>query len=109
MRTEQLREIRIPDSNRHYNLDFYYYLELRNLLLCVEAGMKAASERRESRGTHFRSDYRAVNNREYLCRIAAKLRGGVLSTQRLKPDTSEMGAPTKDYDTVQDYLKEIIA
>ena len=108
LRKEQMREVRIPDSSRHYNLDLYYYLELRNLLLCTEAGIKAASERRESRGTHCRSDYEAVNNREYFCRIAAKLCDGVLSTQRIVPDTSEMGAPARDYETVQDYLKEII-
>jgi succinate dehydrogenase / fumarate reductase flavoprotein subunit len=108
VRTEQMREVRMPDESRHYNLDLYYYLELRNLLLCTEAGMQAASERRESRGTHYRSDCRAVNNREFFCRIAAKLRGGVLSTQRIVPDTGEMGAPTKNYDTVQDYLQEII-
>src|ERR671920_300406 len=44
-------------GNREYNPGWHTALDLRNLLTVAEAIARAALERRESRGGHFRDDY----------------------------------------------------
>jgi succinate dehydrogenase / fumarate reductase flavoprotein subunit len=45
------------DGNREYNPGWHTALDLVNLLTVAEAVTRAAIERRESRGGHFRDDY----------------------------------------------------
>ena len=44
-------------GNREYNPGWHTALDLGNLLICSEAVTRAAIERKESRGGHFRDDY----------------------------------------------------
>ena len=44
-------------GNREYNSGWHTTLDLQNLLIVSEAITKAALERKESRGAHFRDDY----------------------------------------------------
>ena len=44
-------------GNREYNSGWHTALDLRNLMPVAEAVTRAAIERRESRGAHFREDY----------------------------------------------------
>jgi succinate dehydrogenase / fumarate reductase flavoprotein subunit len=50
------RQVRI-DGNRQYNSGWHASLALPNMLTVSEAIARAAIERRESRGAHFREDY----------------------------------------------------
>jgi succinate dehydrogenase / fumarate reductase flavoprotein subunit len=45
------------DGNREYNAGWHTALDLRNLLTVSEIVTRAALERRESRGAHFRDDF----------------------------------------------------
>ena len=83
-------------------------MELRNLSLVTEAALAAALERKESRGTHLRRDYPAVDNGRYFYRITTRLEGGESIRGRLAPDCCELAAPARDYPSVPDYLAEIL-
>ena len=45
------------DGNREYNPGWHTAIDLNNLLTVSEAIARAAVERKESRGGHFREDY----------------------------------------------------
>jgi succinate dehydrogenase / fumarate reductase flavoprotein subunit len=45
------------NGNREYNPGWHTALDLANLLTCSEAVTRAALERKESRGGHFREDF----------------------------------------------------
>jgi succinate dehydrogenase / fumarate reductase flavoprotein subunit len=52
---ERARRVGVP-GNREYNPGWHTALDLDNLLTVSEAVTRAAIERRESRGGHFRDD-----------------------------------------------------
>jgi succinate dehydrogenase flavoprotein subunit len=60
---ERIRELRVAservgvDGNREYNNGWHTALDLHNLLTVSEMVARAALERKESRGAHFRDDY----------------------------------------------------
>jgi succinate dehydrogenase / fumarate reductase flavoprotein subunit len=53
---EEATRVGVP-GNREYNPGWHTALDLPNLLTISEAVARAAIERRESRGGHFRDDY----------------------------------------------------
>jgi len=55
---ERSRKVAAP-GNREYNPGWHTALDLENLLTVSEAVARAATERKESRGAHFREDYPA--------------------------------------------------
>ena len=50
------KQVRV-EGNREYNAGWHTALDLRNLLPVAEAVARAALERKESRGAHFREDH----------------------------------------------------
>jgi succinate dehydrogenase / fumarate reductase flavoprotein subunit len=53
---QEATRVAVP-GNREYNPGWHTALDLRHLLTVSEAIARAAAERRESRGAHFRADY----------------------------------------------------
>ena len=53
---ERARKV-VVDGNREYNTGWHTALDLANLFTVSEAITRAAIERKESRGGHFREDY----------------------------------------------------
>ena len=66
---ERLRELRAAsdrvsvDGNREYNAGWHTALDLHHLLTVSEIVTRAALERQESRGAHFRDDFPEKDNR----------------------------------------------
>lgn len=59
-------------GNREYNVGWHTALDLQSLLTVSEMITRAAIERKESRGAHFRDDYPQKNEREWRCNIVVK-------------------------------------
>jgi succinate dehydrogenase / fumarate reductase flavoprotein subunit len=65
---DRIRELKIAservsvDGNREYNAGWHTALDLYHLLTVSEIVARAALERKESRGAHFRDDFPEKNN-----------------------------------------------
>lgn len=112
---EQLQQIEMeaeqvvdPNTSRVYDLEFYDYLTLRNLLLCTKCGLTAALQRRESRGTHMRADCPQVDNEHFFYRISHRLEGRTLLQEKIVPQPGPMVPPGRNYDHVCDYLADML-
>jgi succinate dehydrogenase / fumarate reductase flavoprotein subunit len=75
---ERIRELRTAsetvsvDGNREYNAGWHTALDLRNLLTVSEIVTRAALERKESRGAHFRDDFPAKDEQAGKFNIVAR-------------------------------------
>jgi len=83
-------------GNREYNPGWHTAMDLPNLLICSEAVTRAALERKESRGGHFREDFpnkdAAYAEFNIICR---KARGGEMQIVRepipeIRPDLKQI-------------------
>ncbi|OQP62613.1 succinate dehydrogenase [Niastella vici] len=79
-------------GNREYNNGWHTALDLQNLLTVSEAITRAAIERKESRGAHFREDYPKKDEQTGNCNlIIVKGKGGEMLVKRetltaMRPD-----------------------
>lgn len=55
---EKYKNIRIENTSKIFNLEKIEAYELKNMLTLAEVILKSASERKESRGAHKRTDYK---------------------------------------------------
>jgi succinate dehydrogenase / fumarate reductase flavoprotein subunit len=60
------------DGNREYNAGWHTALDLHNLLTVSELVTRAALERKESRGAHFREDFPAKDDQAGKFNIVAR-------------------------------------
>ncbi len=73
--------LRIKEGSLTFNSELTDLLELHYMLKISEAVLTSALERKESRGSHFRSDYPERNDRDYLKHFITKQNtGGGIST-----------------------------
>jgi len=81
-------------GNREYNPGWHTALDLRHLLTVAEAITRAALERRESRGAHFREDFHEKNEELAKCRmVIRKGDDGAMRVERTA--VPEIPAPLK--------------
>jgi succinate dehydrogenase / fumarate reductase flavoprotein subunit len=94
---ERIGELKIAsdavgvDGNREYNSGWHTALDLHNLLTVSEIVTRAALERKESRGAHFRDDFRAKDDASGKFNIVARkgLNGEVQLTHEPIPTMRE--------------------
>ncbi len=80
-----------------FNFEILQALELEGLLHVAEVIAKGALARRESRGSHFRTDYPARNDAEWLKHTLARLDGGEISLSYTDVDTSRHAPQARTY------------
>lgn len=81
----------LQELNRKYrddlsvsnNQELVQAIETENLLLVGEVIVRAAMQRKESRGSHYRSDYPDREDNKFLYRIIARKEGEVITYQAL--------------------------
>ena len=75
---ERIRELKTAsdavsvDGNREYNAGWHTALDLHNLLTVAEIVARAALDRKESRGAHFRDDFPAKDDTSGKVNIVAR-------------------------------------
>jgi succinate dehydrogenase / fumarate reductase flavoprotein subunit len=73
MKKVDLPRVGISTKTKTFNRELIEALEVSNLLLTCEAIIRAALDRKESRGAHFRNDYPNLDNQNWLKHIGIKL------------------------------------
>jgi succinate dehydrogenase / fumarate reductase flavoprotein subunit len=63
---QQYRHVAIQDKGQRYNTDLLEALELGCMLDCAETIVHGSVERTESRGAHYRDDYQARDDKNWL-------------------------------------------
>jgi succinate dehydrogenase flavoprotein subunit len=63
---ERYSKVRLMDHSRTFNTELMEVIELGNLLDCSEATIAGAQARKESRGAHYRPDYEARDDVNFL-------------------------------------------
>ena len=90
---EQLSLIALTQGNRAFHLEWMEYLSILNYLDVCDLIIESAKLRKESRGSHFRSDFPAKEDNLPLSNICIRKNQEVqfspVMMNRMKPDTSE--------------------
>ena len=66
---ERYASVSVTDKGKTFNTNLIFTLELGFMLDCAEAIAVGATERRESRGAHFRTDMQDRNDENWLKHI----------------------------------------
>ncbi|MCF8080258.1 MAG: FAD-binding protein [Desulfobacterales bacterium] len=103
LRREILPRLAVQSPNRRYNLEWIQALQLENQLFCLEAALRAALRRSESRGQHIRSDFPQVDNGRWLRRLHFENRGGKPALRPRQPSFCCLSPPQRDFPGVLDY------
>jgi succinate dehydrogenase / fumarate reductase flavoprotein subunit len=85
-----LPQQRVCLKSRHNNKELIEALENEFLLDVAECTLTAASMRTESRGAHFREDYPAIDNKNWLDHILLNKDGVELKISKCPVDLSEI-------------------
>jgi succinate dehydrogenase / fumarate reductase flavoprotein subunit len=103
IRTRELPALGLTVRSRRYNVEWLNWLETRNMALCLETGLAAAIERKESRGTHLRSDYPRIDQDRFLVKFVARSDGGNIALSTRTPRAAEVRLPTGET-TIPEYI-----
>ncbi len=94
VKTEEIPALYTPSTNPAYNKAWIEALEIENMVTVLELSARAALERTESRGVHYREDYPNVDNDNWLKEIVLKLDDGKIDVSTRPVNTSLMSPPT---------------
>ena len=106
IRSEYLPAMRPGSNSRAYNWEWLEAMQVENLLDCVESGVIAAMERKESRGCHIRKDYPNVNHDQYLKRFILKRDGDTFNLRARSPIVTQLTLPTGCHTDIMQYFLE---
>ena len=104
VKNEKIPNIKFKSSSKAYNYEWIDYLQIQNLIICAEAGIKAALMRKESRGCHIRKDYPMVDNENYMHKIISEKQGKEMKLWTREPIVTRISLPTKNNDNIMSYL-----
>lgn len=100
----QLPGMTLGSKSRSYNFEWIRAIQAENMLVCCEAGIRAALTRKESRGCHIRKDYPAVDHDHYLMKYCFHREGSDMKMTARRPVVTKMPLPTGTCPGVIDYF-----
>jgi len=107
-RVEELKPrfaaMRADSPSRRYNYQWLCALQARNMLICTEAGIRAALMRTESRGCHIRADFPEVDHDNWCVRIVDQNVNGRHCLEKKTPKVTRVPLPTGREDNVMTYF-----
>lgn len=101
---EVVPELTITDPDPVYNLEILSWFSLKNLLLCLKMGLRAAERREESRGSHIRVDFPQVDHDKFLFRTVFRPQGEGFQMEAVRPRVVRFALPEGKDDTIISYL-----
>lgn len=88
MKEKDFPKMNVPVKSRRYNMEWRHAMEIPNMWNCVMGTAQAAIIRKETRGTHCRTDYPYMDNANWLVNTIVKQENGTwVSTTRPIVDT----------------------
>jgi succinate dehydrogenase / fumarate reductase flavoprotein subunit len=94
VKRDQLPALGTASDSRAYNKHWFDALEMKNLVLLLEAATRSAIARTESRGTHFREDYPDTDNDSWMLESITRLEDGGLTVDHRPVDPAGHTPPT---------------
>ncbi|MDR1686416.1 MAG: FAD-binding protein [Desulfovibrio sp.] len=106
IRTEDMPHMAVSGGPR-YNIEWLTALQMENLMVCVEHGVLAALERKESRGNHIRDDYPQVDHDTWTVRqIFTPMADGGINMRKETPRVTKVPLLRgKDENVMQFFLR----
>ncbi len=101
---DKLENAVVSSKSRKYNNEWLWAIQAQNLLVCCEAGIRAAILRKESRGCHIRKDYPMVNNDDFMIKYIICQENGKMEISERRPITTAYDLPTGKVNNVIDYF-----
>lgn len=97
----------LTTHNRKYNWEWDEAISVLNLQLCLEAGLRAALMRTESRGTHIRQDFPQVDLQNWTVNILLENHAGKMVLRKVPPKLIHFFPPRQNHPDIMSYVKEI--
>ena len=101
---EQLKNVTIKNKSRAYNFEWMRAMQAENMITCCEAGIRAALDRKESRGCHIRKDCPQVDHDHYLHKYVFSKEGDEMKMDTRKPVVTQYQLPTGTRTNVIEYF-----
>jgi succinate dehydrogenase/fumarate reductase flavoprotein subunit len=104
---EEIKGVSAQSLERAYNKSWLEALELENMIQVLELSARAALERTESRGVHYREEYPVTDNKNWLQEIVlSRLPAGIGVSRR--PFNTSFMAPPQDVLPYLDMVKKMM-
>ncbi len=94
---DRLKRVKIPDASKWSNQSLFYTRELYHMLDIAKIITKGALARNESRGAHYKPDYKDRNDEEWLKTTIATYKNGEPELSYEAVDTSLVNPVKRDY------------
>jgi succinate dehydrogenase/fumarate reductase flavoprotein subunit len=104
---EEIKGVSAQSLERAYNKSWLEALELENMIQVLELSARAALERTESRGVHYREEYPVTDNKNWLQEIVLSRQPVGIGVSRRPFNTSFM-APPQDVLPYLDMVKKMM-
>jgi succinate dehydrogenase / fumarate reductase flavoprotein subunit len=106
IRDKAIAQMNVRSRSRAYNYEWIEAMQVENLITCVEAGMRSALLRKESRGFHIRADFPEVDHDNWGVRIFVTNDNGKMFLTKRKPAVTTLALPRGKHESILHYAIE---